>query len=165
MECDMVKMNIGWLAFALVVGCADSDADKSDGMDTATAEAVWAEIEGYEDWAQMEGYEGVLPATSVHNSHVQIWLNDIAMEDATNGVPLSDGAIVVKDTYADADGASLNDISILKRIDGYSADADDIFYAQYAPDGSINTAGTPDGCVGCHIAEDTDGDGLTFNEE
>lgn len=105
-----------------------------------------------------------MAATSVHTDFVQVWLNDTALANTAAGEPLAGGAIVVKETYSDAAGADIKDISVLKKNDGYDADHDNPFFAQYDVDGAINTAGTPDGCVGCHWASDSDGDGLTIEE-
>lgn len=157
----------------LAVGCGDKEDTDTAGADTgasggggddATAEDVWSEISGYTSWGQLKEFSGIQAATSVHTDHVQVWLNDIALKNANAGEPLADGAIVVKETYSDAKGSDIKDISILKKIDGYSSTSGDLFFAQYETDGSINTSGTPDGCVNCHLSSDADGDGLTIDE-
>jgi len=165
----MLRAMMGVGLLVLAAGCGDKDTTDgdtgaTDGSEDALAAEVWDEIDGYTGWGQLTGYEGITAATSVHTEFVQIWLNSTALADAEAGSVLSDGAIVVKETYEDESGSTIKDISILKKIDGYSADSNDLFWAQYETDGSINVAGTPDGCVGCHDAEDSDGDGLTFNE-
>jgi hypothetical protein len=165
----MMRVMLGAGLAALMIGCGDKDSATDTGADSiggddATAAEVWDEIDGYSSWGQLTDHEGVTEATSVHTDYIQIWLNPTALANAEAGEPLADGAIVIKETYSDDAGASLQDISVLKKIDGYYADGNDLFWAQYDADGAIKTSGTPDGCVNCHIGSDSDGDGLTFNE-
>ena len=155
------------LVVLMLAGCGTKGSDSGSdgaGVDTETAEAVWDEIGGYTTWPQATGYEGILPSTSVHGQFVQIWLNDLALDAVTNGTALPDGAILVKEDYPDESGASVNAISVLKKIDGYSAEHNDIFWAQYTTSGDIRVAGEPEGCYACHEGTDTDGDGVTFNQ-
>lgn len=160
-----------WIGLlGLVVGlaaCGDKDGTDSAGTeagDPETAAAVWAEIEGYTAWPQASGFEGILPSTSVHGEFVQIWLNDAALAAVAAGSALPDGAIIVKEDYPDESGASVNAISVLKKIDGYNTERSDLFWAQYDTDGEIRVSGDPEGCYQCHESTDTDGDGVTFNQ-
>lgn len=149
----------------MAVGCGDKvDSGDTGGGDEAIAEEIWGEIDGYTAWGQLSSFAGIQDATSVHTDYVQVWLNDIALQNAEADEPLADGAIVVKETYVDAEGTDIKDVSVFKKIDGYSSATGDLFFAQFETDGSINTAGAPDNCVNCHLGSDADGDGLTIDE-
>lgn len=151
-----VLATLGTLACGDKDGDGDSGGSESgdagggiDAGDLATAEALWAELGGYEAWPQIAPWEGVQVSESVHGSHVQIWANPTAADHiaAAGGGDMADGAIHVKEGYSSADGAA-EAITVMKKSDG------SWFYARYSPDGEVELAGESalGSCQGCHSA-------------
>lgn len=122
-----------------------------DPTDDERAEDLWAAMDGYSSWNQTTDWTGVQPHTTGHGSasHVQIWLNDTA--NGAFGSTVPDGGIVVKETYAAADGEAQK-IFAMEKIADYDADNGDWFYVRYSTDGTVDTAGEAavGGCAGCH---------------
>jgi hypothetical protein len=105
-----------------------------------------------ESWQQYEGWEGIVPSSSVHGDFVQIWLNEAANTALTTGTDLPDGAIIAKQTFHDANGDSLKDITVMQKIDGFNSEGNGWFWAQYLEDGTVQNEGSPAMCTGCHAS-------------
>jgi hypothetical protein len=87
--------------------------------------------------------------------YVVTWWDDaLAAWDGTGEAP--DGAVAVKDAFADEAGANIADITVMQKRAGYDPDNGDWFYAQYAPDGTPMASGAVAMCVGCHASAPTD---------
>ena len=140
------------MALSLSVACGEKVGDSSElpSEFDEMASDLWTEIDGLDSWSQYEGWEGIVASSSVHGDFVQIWLNDAAMTAITAGDEIPDGAILLKETYNDAEGTELKDITVMKKVDGYNPDGSDWYWAQYLEDGTIQGAGSPDMCTGCH---------------
>ena len=140
------------MALSLSVACGEKAGDFSETQSEfdEMASELWAEIDGLDSWSQYEGWEGIVASSSVHGDFVQIWLNDAALTAITAGEEIPDGAILLKETYNDAEGTELKDITVMKKVDGYNPDGSDWYWAQYLEDGTVQTAGSPDMCTGCH---------------
>lgn len=129
----------------LSLACSTGAAPGGDTGDTLAE--LDAELEGYESWGQLADWEGVVPSDDgTHGSHVEIWLNDAAMDtiDAAAGDDMPDGAILAKQGYNDADGTDLGNLTVMYKTGG------EWFWASWAADGSLNMAGDLSGCTGCH---------------
>lgn len=151
------------LGSLLLVACATGGSDGTEtdtglsSEDTELAEALWTAIDGYQDWSQTVDWEGVQPSEDgTHGAYVQIWLDDLAngTVEAAAGSDMPGGAILVKEGYDDAEGATLKAITVMQKIDGYDADNGDWFYGRYDADGGILIAGQDaiDSCAGCHAS-------------
>jgi len=97
---------------------------------------------------------------------LRTFMNDIAIMDTLgNWTSYSEGAIIVKENHmpgetdisdlepqAAVDGfeGNLAALTFMVKVPGYNADAGDWFWAKMTPDGSIDTAGKPEGCIACH---------------
>lgn len=146
------------LLLPLALACGDKDdtgADDTGAVDAdlATAQQIWTEIVGYDGWNQTAEWTGVQEsADGTHGSHVQIWLNDDAYDviAAGAGGELPDGSILVKEGYSDSSGATVNAVTVMKKIAGYDAEHGDWFWVNYDLDGSVNLYGQVSGCYGCH---------------
>ncbi len=141
----------------LLTACAtaskDGDTASNFGsLDDQEAVALWEDIQSFESWSQYEGWEGIVASESVHGDFVQIWLNDLALEALVNNQTVPDGGILVKQTFNDADGTDLKDITVMKKIEGYNLEAGDWFWGQYLEDGTVQTSGSPSMCTGCHAS-------------
>lgn len=135
-------------------GAAELDGTSAD--DQAMAEALWAEIGGYESWSQLDPWVGIVASTDVHGDYVQIWANGAAADTITAaaGGDMPDGAITVKEGYSDESGSSVNAITVMKKVAGYDAANGDWFYARYDATGTVTAAGQAAiaGCAGCHAS-------------
>ncbi|HFE46939.1 MAG TPA: hypothetical protein ENJ18_15860 [Nannocystis exedens] len=136
--------------------------------DVAMGKALWTEIDGHIDnWDAYPGKEGLVAGTSPHGAWQQLRINDVAANDPANPV---DGYIIVKDNYLEMDEATLDSVTVMKKIDGYNPDAADWFWAKYKPDGTllenpdgVALAGAIGQCIGCH-AGGGGGDYLYIND-
>lgn len=138
------------LSFGLLA-CGDKGTDTGgDDADTETAEGIWGEMSDLQSWNQLSGWEGVVESNTSHGDYVQIWLNTAAFDALSSGSEVPEGGIIVKESFSDAEGTELNNYTVMKKISGYNPDAADWFWANFATDGSINTAGTPSACISCH---------------
>ena len=128
------------LAVALCAGCGGK------GEEGPTEDEVWAVIDGYEGWTQTPSWVGVQPGTGPHGDHVQIWWNDDAVaayEAATPTLPV--GAALVKESYDNADGATVSTITAM-----WKEDETAWTWAKLDGDGALDEAGALSACSGCH---------------
>ena len=140
------------IAFSVSIGCGDKSMDLSEELSASDdiARELWTEIETLDTWSHYEGWEGIVESSSVHGDFVQIWLNSEALMAITAGETMPDGSILLKETFDDAEGNELKDITVMKKIDGYNPSGSDWYWAQYLEDGTVQTSGSPDMCIGCH---------------
>ncbi len=145
-------------ALALLAACGDKGGDDSGSpaggaTDAELAASLWTEIADHASWEQVSGWEGIQPSTDgTHGDYVQIWVNPDAAATlaAAAGGEMPDGAVIVKEGYADGAGASVNAVTAMKKIAGYAPDAGDWFWAAYDTEGNVMTAGQSSSCVDCH---------------
>lgn len=78
----------------------------------------------------------------------------LASWDSTGEAPA--GSIAVKENFADADGATLEALTVMRRVAGYHPEGGDWFWAQYGADGTVMAAGRVEMCVSCHAGSTTD---------
>ena len=62
--------------FLVMFFYACSNEELSD--DQERANEIWNEMNGYQSWSQISGFSGIQSSNSVHGSHVEVWINDIA---------------------------------------------------------------------------------------
>lgn len=146
------------LSAGLLTACAsksDQDSGEPD-EDAVLADELWSSMSGYEEWSQLSDWVGVvLSSDGTHGDYVQIWANEVAFTALAAGEPVPDGGIIVKAGYDDAGGDVLRGLTAMQKIDGYSADSSDWFWAQFdAASGAASMAGAPSGCTGCHSVYD-----------
>ena len=142
------------IGFGALIGCSDKGVDTAGQSNFTDARAtdLWNEIQGVEEWRQYSGWEGIVASSSVHGDYVQILMNDAVMDALGLGESIPDGGILLKETYYDAEGTSLKDFTVMKKIEGYNPDGSDWYWAQYLEDGTIQEQGSPALCTGCHAA-------------
>ncbi len=116
--------------------------------DEEIAEQLWTDISGYSSWSQYDPWLGVQPSSSPHGPYVQIWVNDAAVSSL--GGTVSDGGILVKESYDTVDGEATG-VTLMAKIEGYAPDDGDWFWASYGTDGSVSKAGVESACTGCHV--------------
>jgi hypothetical protein len=115
------------------------------------AERLDAELADYTLWEQVAPWEGVLSSCeAAHGAYVQVWLNDIARQDLTEGATtFSEGAIWVKEGYQDV-GITSKGVDAMRKVEGWDPDAGDWFWGHYDDEGEPVIAGHVTGCVPCH---------------
>ena len=140
------------LMISLFIGC-ENDEGKSE--DEKAAENIWQEIQGYSDWGQAVDWTGVKASLDgTHGNFVQIWLNAQALpsfeDSASSALPY--GSISVKEGYSSSDGSSINNVTVMKKIEGFDPDHGDWFWASYDTNGDVNKAGSVSSCYNCHAS-------------
>lgn len=138
-----------------LVGCspaADEPLLEPLGAEGITTEMLWERITAesdYTNYAFWPGHEGERPGQSPHGVLHRIYVNRTLLE----ALPAADkmapaGSIIVKDSM-DASGNLLN-VTVMAKIEGYSPENGDWYWAMYAPDGMARAGGTLQGCISCH---------------
>ncbi len=155
-------------AVAVIIGAAIVFAQGSED-DAMMAQTHFTEFMDapYTDWPYEAGvpadyYVGVEP----HGMILRAFVNQIAADDVGSGAAaFSDGAIIVKENHMPGDvdisgmeqqavvagfGGNLAALTYMVKVAGYNPDGGDWFWAKQAPDGAIEAAGAPAGCIACH---------------
>lgn len=141
---------ISMLAALLLIPPAAVVAEEA--MPAADGKALWTymtETHSYTDWEFWPGHDGMYPGKSPHGKFLKLYANDAAIQAAKAGKPMPDGAILVKENYAE-DKKTLMAVTPMYKVAGFNPDAGDWFWAKYGADGDIQAAGTPKGCINCH---------------
>jgi hypothetical protein len=116
------------------------------------AERLWQRITEeapYETYSFWPGEAGVQPGQAPHGPFHRILVNKVLYE----AVPISDrtapeGSIIVKENM-DA-GQEVTGYTVMAKVDGFSEESDDWFWARYDLDGSARAAGAVQSCIVCH---------------
>jgi hypothetical protein len=124
----------------------------------------------YTEWAfEPNVPQGYYVGVEPHGMILRVFVNDTVTEDlggdGTADGAFSEGAIIVKENHmpgavdisamelqapVDDFGGNLAALTFMVKIPGYNPQAGDWFWAKMTPDGSIDAAGKPDGCIACH---------------
>lgn len=129
------------------------------------AAELWSSMQDakYQDnWALWPGKGKLYKGTHPHGALLTTYTNEIAANALKAGVKeMPKGSIIIKENYMP--DAKLGAITVMEKTgDG----KDDYFWVKYMPDGtiakkdvekdgkkmSVTLAGTPKGCIGCHVA-------------
>ena len=137
-----------------LLACTTKSTDTAEGTPTVDpySQELWEEIDGFQGWGQYAGWDGVVQSDAVHGDYVSIWINEAALSALTNGETIPDGGILVKESFMDSEGATLKDITVMKKVDGYNPEGGNWYWGQYLGDGTVETAGSPTMCTGCHAS-------------
>ena len=147
-----MKIFIKLMIIMFLASC-ENEAEKS--QDEKTAESIWQEINGYESWPQASEWSGVMASIDgTHGSFVQIWINDVAMPSFQDSISseLPFASLLVKEGYSDNNISSINNITVMKKIEGYDPDHGDWFWASFSKNGEVNNAGSISSCYNCHAS-------------
>lgn len=151
---------------ALVLAQQDQD-------DATRATGYFDEITAapYTDWAfEPNVPEGYYVGVEPHGMILRTFVNDVVTEDLREGDRLvqegfSEGAIIVKENHMPGDvdisemelqepvegfEGNLAALTYMVKLEGYNPEAGDWFWAKMTPDGEIDAAGKPAGCIECH---------------
>lgn len=149
--------------------------DGGPNVDGAFATVLLDAYDGqYQEWAyEPDVPEGFYAGSPPHGMVLRTFVNDVAMADIAEGsATFSEGAVFVKENHmptgvdvealeskAPVEGfdGNLAAWTFMVKVPGYAPDSGDWFWAKIAADGNVDAAGTPAGCVGCHVqVEDND---------
>ena len=163
----MKKSVLGLFALCLVFGLFVLAQDSDDG-ETATTYLNEILEAPYTDWPFEPGVpEGYYVGQAPHGMVLQTFMNDISLAALGTGAEaFPEGSIIVKENHM-AEGidlssmeaqdavegfeAQLDAITYMVKVPGYNPEAGDWFWAKMQPDGTIDAAGKPAGCIGCHM--------------
>ena len=163
------------LGLALLFGVSVAQPNFAEMSDEEIANSVWEMIHdqayaftwNYETEPPPGFYEGNEP----HGLILRTFMNNIAFNAVQNRLGTFPGnSVIVKENHrtghmtsndeedAENDGdrsvegfdGDLEAITLMVKLPGYNPDAGDWFWAKYQADGSIDAAGKPEGCIGCH---------------
>jgi hypothetical protein len=121
-------------------------------MPATDGKALWAYLTGgkyQEKFALWPGKGKLYQGKEPHGALLTTYVNAKALEaiDGKKGV-MAPGSIVVKENYKP--DKTLAATTVMFKADKYNPEANDWFWAKYAPDGSIQKEGKVGGCIGCH---------------
>ena len=168
----LVFTSILILSFLLVISCGKSKKDIDEMaadevpasesiqeemvMPGADAEALWkfvTETSPYEKWIGWPGREGHIAGNAPHGAIIRTFLSGHGVhniEDPEKG-SFDNGIIIVKENFMP--DTTLAAITVMYKVKGFNPDAADWFWAKYQPNGTVDAAGIPKGCVTCHGAK------------
>ena len=146
------------LGFVYVGNSISGDASEQ-------AATLWGSMQDakYQDnWALWPGKGKLYAGTHPHGAFLTTYINETAVNALKAGVKeMPKGSIIIKENYMP--DKKLGAITVMEKTgDG----KDDYFWVKYMPDGtvakmememngkkmSVNLAGSPKGCIGCHAA-------------
>lgn len=116
------------------------------GADTAALWAYITKVSPYTQWSFWPDHQGVQPGRAPHGRLHKVYVNDRALNSSRP--PVQYGSIEVKENYDNS--MNLKAITVMYKVHDYNPDDGDWFWVKYMPDGTAETSGKPDGCIGCH---------------
>jgi plastocyanin len=123
--------------------------------DEALAQDLWDTLQeaGYaEAWSLIPGKGELYPGQDPHGALLTTYLNseaEGALQERPGEMPR--GAVIVKENYTPNE--DLASVTVMhKQAGGYAPDTNDWFWAKYGPEGEVQAAGMPGGCISCHGA-------------
>lgn len=150
----MKQLLIILVSMMIFFSCSSKDEPS---LSPLTAEEVsgarlWQRITGdsdYSSYRQWAGHEGLRPGQSPHGVLHKVYANRDIFDalPVTNGeVPY--GSIIVKENFTAA--KELDKYTVMAKVEGYSPDTNDWFWAVFSPSGKVLAEGSPGGCLTCH---------------
>lgn len=146
---------IGVLAMFLVHGSANAQEKKGAPGIPANGKAVWEYIqkEGYsKKWKMWPGTTSMYPGPEPHGAFLTTYVNEPALKAITGKKgKFPPGAMIVQDNYGK--DKKLKFIAVMYKVKGYDPQGGDWFWAQYKPNGKIESEGKVEECIKCHAAQ------------
>jgi len=130
--------------------------DKEVAMPGANAAEIWefiTETSPYQEWNGWPGMEGHMPGNAPHGAIIRTFVSGHGVhniQDSDKG-SFDNGIFIVKENFKP--DTTLAAITVMYKVEGFNPDAADWFWAKYQPDGTVDAAGIPKGCVTCHGAK------------
>ncbi len=157
------------LVLALAGFVASGHAAAQGELPAADAQALWTyltETSPYTEWGTWpdESFKGFLPSGAPHSKVVKIFVNDIGLSVASKFPgEMPEGTMIVKDNYMGEtvdDPGMLGAVTAMYKVKGFNPEGNDWFWAKIKPDGHVDAAGKPAGCIGCHLGIPTNRDAV-----
>ncbi len=122
------------------------------GKDEISAERLWSRLTAETDYSKYSywpDHEGLTPGQSPHGAFHKVYINRLLYEalPVTEG-EVPDGSIIVKENYSA--GEELMNLTVMAKVEGFNAEANDWFWAAYSPKGDVAVAGQVQSCIDCH---------------
>jgi hypothetical protein len=109
----------------------------------------------YKDWEMWPGKGEMYKGTEPHGALLTVYVNDRALKSLKEMKGMANNAIIVKENYAP--DKKLMAITVMYRVEGYSPEEGDWFWAKYGADLDILAEGKVKDCITCHsTAKDND---------
>ena len=121
----------------------------------AAGASVWDYLkkEGFaKNWKMWPGTTAMHQGPEPHGAFLTTYVNDVALKsiNAKKG-KFSDGSMISQENYSK--DKKLKFIAVMYKVKGYNPQDGNWFWAQYKPDGRIESEGKVDECIKCHIAQ------------
>jgi hypothetical protein len=103
-------------------------------------------------WKMWPGTTATYQGPEPHGAFLTTYVNDTALKsiNAKKG-KFADGSIIAQENYSK--DKKLKFIAVMYKVKGYNPQGGDWFWAQYKPDGRIESEGKVDECIKCHVAQ------------
>lgn len=154
----------------LVIGVLSLLVWAQDSMsDEELANKYFGEINAapYTQWPYEAGVpEGFYVGQEPHGMVLRTYVNEAVVEATGSGESVfPEGSILVKENHMPGDldvtgmdlQAPVEDfednlaaVTYMVKVPGYNPEVGDWYWAKMQPDGTIDAAGQPAGCIGCH---------------
>ena len=121
----------------------------------AAGASVWDYLkkEGFaKSWKMWPGTAPMYQGPEPHGAFLTTYVNDVALKSigAKKG-KFADGSMIAQENYSK--DKKLKFIAVMYKVKGYNAKDGNWFWAQYKPDGRIESEGKIDECIKCHVAQ------------
>lgn len=118
-----------------------------------SGERLWQRItveSDYHDYRQWPDHQGMQPGQAPHGVLHEVFVNRNIYEALPlEGTEVPYGSILVKENYTVS--RELDKLTIMMKVEGYSPEHQDWFWAAIKPDGTVLAEGEPQGCLNCHV--------------
>ncbi len=138
----------------LLISCSEKEETEVSPFSAAeiSGKVLWTRITEETDYTNYEfwpDHEGLKPGQAPHGAYHKVYINTplldaLPVEDRT----APDGSIIVKENYSPDE--KLAAVTVMAKVEGYDPEHGDWFWAKYSPQGEVQVAGKPDGCISCH---------------
>jgi hypothetical protein len=151
----MKKVLLVLSVLVIITGCNRSNEEPKLAALTSSeisGERLWQRIteeSDYRAYGQWKGHDGLRPGQSPHGTLHIVYIN----KPLYSAVPIENstapyGSIIVKENYDSSE--ELKNLTVMAKVEGYSPEINDWFWAAIGPEGEIMAEGSPESCVSCH---------------
>lgn len=145
------------LGLGLVLSaCGDDPTSPSSSLPDPTGATVWAHIQEADyqmEWWLWPGKGQQYVALAPHD-RITIYMNDVALLALQQGASsMPNGSFVVAENY-DEEG-SIRTITTMYKYPSYNPEANNWFWLENDPEGTVIQDGKVQGCIGCHSGAET----------
>jgi hypothetical protein len=117
-----------------------------------SGEILWRRIKTespYENYQFFPNLDGLRAGQAPHGAFHIVYVNNVL----SRALPLDkkiapNGTIVVKENYTPEE--DLAAITVMAKVEGFSPETNDWFWAMFSPEGNVNAEGSLQGCIDCH---------------